>query len=137
MDQDCLWKCQRRNPKSYTQTIRKKGNSTRFLDANLIHDIVARKLVTAVLHLLSTTSTDWFLKRQATVETVTYGSDFVAVKTATDQIMDHRNTLRYLGVPIVTKAYMFGDSKLVVSSSTIPQSILNKRHNMLSYHRLV
>ena len=31
---------------------------------------------------------------------------------------------------------MFGDNKSVVTSSTIPQSILNKRHNMLSYHRV-
>ena len=31
---------------------------------------------------------------------------------------------------------MFGDNKSVVTSSTIAQSILNKRHNMLSYHRL-
>ena len=68
--------------------------------------------------------------------TVTYGSEFVAGKTATEQIMDLRNTLRYLGVPIMTKTYMFGDNKLVVMSSTIPQSILNKRHNMLSYHRV-
>ena len=36
----------------------------------------------------------------------------------------------------MTKAYMFGDNKSVVMSSTIPQSILNKRHNMLSYHRV-
>ena len=34
------------------------------------------------------------------------------------------------------KACMFGDNKLVVMSATIPQSILNKRHNMLSYHRV-
>ena len=79
---------------------------------------------------------DWFSKRQATVETTTYGSEFVAEKAATEQIMDLRNTLRYLGVPIMTKAYMFGDNKSVVMSSTIPQSILNKRHNMLSYHRV-
>ena len=31
---------------------------------------------------------------------------------------------------------MFGDNKSVVTSSTTPQSILNKRHNMLSYHRV-
>ena len=36
----------------------------------------------------------------------------------------------------MTKAYMFGYKNSVVTSSTIPQSILNKRHNMLSYHRL-
>ena len=70
------------------------------------------------------------------METATYGSEFVAAKTATEQIMNLRNTLRYLGVPIMTKAYMFGGNKSVVTSSTIPQSILNKRHNMLSYHRV-
>ena len=70
------------------------------------------------------------------METTTYGSEFVAAKTATEQIMDLSNTLRYLGVPIMTKAYMFGDNKSVVTSSTIPQSILNKRHNMLSYHQV-
>ena len=31
---------------------------------------------------------------------------------------------------------MFGDNKSVVTTSTIPQSILNKRHNMLPYHRV-
>ena len=38
-------------------------------------------------------------KKQATVETATYGSEFVAAKTATEQIMDIRQTLRYLGAP--------------------------------------
>ena len=36
----------------------------------------------------------------------------------------------------MNKAYMIGDNKSVVMSSTIPPSILNKRHNMLSYHRV-
>ena len=105
-------------------------------NANLLHDIVTGKSVTAALHFVNSLPTDWFSKRQATVETATYGSEFVAAKTATEQIMDHRNTLRYPGVPIMTKAYMFGDNKSVVTSSTIPQSTLKKRHNMLSYHRV-
>ena len=89
-----------------------------------------------MLHFVNTTPTDWFLKRQATVELGTYGSEFVAAKTATEKIMDLRNAWRYLGVPIMMKVYMFGDNKSVVTSSTIRQSILNKRHNMLSYHRV-
>ena len=36
---------------------------------------------------------DWYSKKQATVDTVTYGSEFVAAKTATEQIMDIRQTL--------------------------------------------
>ena len=34
------------------------------------------------------------------METATYGSEFVGSKTATEQIIDLRHTLRYLGVPI-------------------------------------
>ena len=75
-------------------------------------------------------------QRQATVETATYGSELVATRTATEQIMDLRNMLRYLGVSIMTKAYMFGDNKSVITSTTIPQSVLNKQHNMMSYHRV-
>ena len=83
--------------------------TTTFLDANLLHDIDTGKSVTAVLHFINTTLIDWYLERQATVETAMYGSEFVAMRTATEQIMDLRNTLRYLDVPIMTKAYMFGN----------------------------
>ena len=79
---------------------------------------------------------DRYSKRQATVENATYGSEFVAAKTATEQVVDLRQTLRYLGVPIKSKAYMFGDNKSVVTSSMVPHSLLSKRHNILSYHRV-
>ena len=123
-------------PEDIPKPFRKRVITTTFLDANLLHNIVTGHLVTAVLHFVSTTPTDWFSKGQATVETATYGSEFVASKTATEHIMDLRNTLRYPSVPIMTKAYTFSDNKSVVTSSTIPQSILDKRHNMLSYHRV-
>ena len=70
------------------------------------------------------------------MEIATYGSQYVAARTVTEQVMDLRNTFRYLGVPIMTKSYMFGDNKSVITSAAFPQSVLNKRHNMLSYHRV-
>ena len=45
-------------------------------------------------------------------------------------------TLRYLGVEVEKSTYMFGDNEAVVKSSTIPHSMLSKRHNALSYHRV-
>ena len=129
MDQDCLWKCQRRNSKDIPKPLGKRVITTTFLDANLLHDIVTGKSVTAVLHFVNTTPTDWFLKRQATVETARYGSESVAAKTATEQIMDLRNTPRYLCIPIMTKAYMF----FKFNHTPIH---LQQRHNMLSYHRV-
>ena len=83
------------------------------LDANLLHDLITGRSVTAVLHFFNLTPGNWYSKRQATVENATYGSEFVAAKTATEQIIDIRQTLRYLGVPIKSKAYMFGDNSLL------------------------
>ena len=55
--------------------------------------------------------------------------------TATEQIMDIRQTLRYLGAPITTKSFLFGDNRSVVTSATLPHSTLTKRHNILAFHR--
>ena len=60
----------------------------------------------------------------------------VAAKTATEQIMDIRQTLRYLGAPIGAKSFLFGDNRSVVTSATLPHSTLNKRHNILAFHRV-
>jgi hypothetical protein len=40
------------------------------------------------------------------------------------------------GVPIDGPAWMFGDNESVITQSNIPHSMLNKRHNALSYHRV-
>ena len=74
--------------------------------------------------------------KKATVETASYGSEFVAAKTATEQIMDIRQTLRYLGAPITTKFFLFGDNRSVVTSATLPHCTLTKRHNILAFHRV-
>ena len=110
--------------------------TTHYVDANLHHDLANGKAVTAVSHFLNQTPIDAYTKRQSTVETATYGSEFVAARTAVDQIIDIRTTLRYLGVPIRDKSYMFGDNRSVVTSSTIPNSTISKRHHLASYHRV-
>jgi len=92
--------------------------------------------VTGILHFLNKTPIDWYSKKQATVETATYGSKLVSARLAVDQIVDLRLTLRYLGVPIREKSYLFGDNKSVVDSSAKPHSKLHKRHNALSFHRV-
>ena len=60
--------------------------------------------VTAALHFLNQTPIDAYTKRQSTVETAIYGSEFVATRTAVYQIIDIRTTLTYLGVPIRDKS---------------------------------
>ena len=123
-------------PKDIPKALGKPVTSVSYVDANLLHDFLTGRSVTGILHLLNQTPTDWFSKRQSTVETATYGSEFTAARIAVEQIMDLRITLRYFGVPINGPAYLFGDNQSVVTSSTLPHSGLNKRWNALSYHRV-
>jgi hypothetical protein len=71
-------------------------------DVNLYHDTLTGRSVTGILHLCSQTLVDWYIKRQATVETATFGSEFRAARIAFDQIIDLQTTLTlwYLGVPV-------------------------------------
>ena len=123
-------------PHDIPKPLGKHVQTIHYVDANLHHDLATGKAVTAALHFLNQTPIDAYTKRQSTVETATYGSEFVAARTAVDQIIDIRTTLRYLGVPIRDKSYMFGDNKSVVTSSTIPNSTISKRHHLASYHRV-
>ena len=123
-------------PHDIPKPLGKHVQTTHYVDANLHHDLATGKAVTAALHFLNQTPIDPYTKRQSTVETATYGSEFVAARTAVDQIIDICTTLRYLGVPIRDKSYMFGDNKSVVTSSTIPNSTISKRHHLASYHRV-
>lgn len=109
---------------------------TTYVDANLYHDWISGRSVTGILHLINKMPFDWYSKKQSTVETATYGSEFSAARVATDQIMDSRQTLRYLGVPVRQTTYLFGDNRSVVDSSFCPHAKLHKRHTALSFHRV-
>jgi histone deacetylase 1/2 len=107
---------------------------TTYVDANLLHCCATGRSCSGILHIINSTIIDWFSKKQATVESATYGSEFMAARQAVQQIMDLRLTLRYMGVPLDGPAWLFGDNMSVIKSGTIPASTLNKRHNALSYH---
>jgi hypothetical protein len=109
---------------------------TTYVDANLCHDMTTGRAVTGIIHLLNQTPIDFYTKKQGTVETATYGSEYVAGRTATEQIIDLRVSLRYLGVNIRGGTYLFGDNRTVVDSSMGIASRLHKRHIILSYHRV-
>jgi len=122
-------------PKDAPEPLGKFVRTTHYMDANLMHDLISGRSVSGILHFLNKTPIDWYSKLQATVETATFGSEYVAARTCTDQVVDLRLTLRYLGVPIRGESFMFGDNESVVNTAAVPHSKLHKRHNALSYHR--
>ena len=66
---------------------------TTYVDVNLCHDVITGRSVTGVLHLLNQSIIDYYTKKQPRVETATYGSEYMAARTATKTIMDLRTAL--------------------------------------------
>ena len=102
----------------------------------MCHNIITGRLVTGIIHFVNKIPIDWYSKKQSTVETATYGSEHVSAKTCVEQIIDLRNTLRYLGVSVKERSFTFGDNRLVVDSSMTPHARIHKRHVALSFHRV-
>ena len=114
----------------------KRVVTTSFFGANLYHDLISGRSVSGILHLINKTPVDWYSKLQSTVETATFGSEYVAGRICVDQVIDIRTTLRYLGAPVHGPTFVFGDNETVVNTGSVPHAKLQKRHNALAYHRV-
>jgi hypothetical protein len=129
-----LWRCGGGTTVQSTSPPWETSDSHPFFDAYLYHKILTGRSVTGVLHFPIGTPIDWYSKKQATVKSATYGSEFVAARTCVEQIIDLRHTLRYLGVPVIKMSQMFGDNKTVVDSATTIHAKLHKIHTALLFH---
>ena len=109
---------------------------TYFVDADHAHDHQTRRSITGLICLIGCTPVHWISKRQGTVETSTYGAEFNAMRTATEEIMAHRYILRSLGVPVSRPTILYGDNMGVIQNATMPLAQCKKKHNALSFHRV-
>jgi hypothetical protein len=107
-----------------------------FVDANHAGNVVTRRSHTGILLFVQNSPIQWLSRRQNTVETSTFGSEFVALRTARDMIMAIRYKLRMFGVPIDGPAQVYCDNQGVVKNTSIPESMLSKKHNAINYHAI-
>jgi hypothetical protein len=105
-----------------------------FVDANHAGNVVTRRSHTGIVIFLQRTPILWHSRRQNTIETSTFGSEFVALRNARDLIVGLRYKLRMFGIPIQGPALVYCDNQGVVKNVTIPESVLTKKHNAINYH---
>mmetsp|Transcript_10776 Transcript_10776/g.15574 ORF Transcript_10776/g.15574 Transcript_10776/m.15574 type:complete len:227 (+) Transcript_10776:552-1232(+) len=106
-----------------------------FVDANHAGDKVTRRSHTGIILFCNRAPIMWYSKRQNTVETSTFGSEFVAARIAVELIESLRYKLRMFGVPIDGPTNVYCDNDSVVNNSTKPESTLKKKHNAIANHR--
>jgi hypothetical protein len=111
-------------------------NITCFVDANQARNVVTRRSHTRILIFLQNTPIIWHSRRQNTVETSTFGSEFVALRNARNLIVALRYKLRMFGIPINGPTKTYCDNQGVVKNVSIPVSVLSKKHNAINYHAI-
>ena len=62
--------------------------------------------------------------------------ELVAACIAKELILELRYMLRMLGVSLNGPALMLGDNMSVVLNTTVPSSVIKKKHLGISYHRV-
>ena len=106
-----------------------------FVDADHAGCRVTRRSHTGVIIFVNRAPILWFSKRQNTVESSTFGSEFVAMRIAIEMIEGLRYKLRMMGVGIDGPCNVFCDNNAVVINSVSPESMLKKKHAAVNYHR--
>jgi hypothetical protein len=76
----------------------------------------------------------WSSKKQGSCETSTFGSEFVAMKQATEYVRGLRFKLRMFGITVDEPAFVFGDNQSVLANTSAPASTLKKKSNAIAYH---
>jgi hypothetical protein len=107
-----------------------------FCDADHAGNKVTRRSHTGIIIFVNRAPIIWFSKRQNTVETSTFGSEFIAARIAVELVEGLRYKLRMFGIPIDGPTNMYIDNDSVVCNSTHPESALKKKHNAIAYHRV-
>ena len=107
-----------------------------FVDADHTGNKVTRRSHTGIIIYCNLAPILWYSKKQNTIETSTFGSEYIALRIATELVDGLRYKLRMFGVPLQGPARVFCDNESVVKSSSFPESALKKKHCSIAYNKV-
>lgn len=116
-------------------TPRGRGvTTTAYVDASHAANKVTRRSHTGFILFVNRAPIVWFSKRQSTVESSTFSSEFIAMKTCMEHIVALRFKLRMFGIPFYGPTNVLCDNASVVKNSSHIESTLDKKHSSIAYH---
>ena len=105
-----------------------------YVDVDDPGDKLTRRSRTGYKVFLNKAPIYWFSKKQASIETSSFGSEFIAMKQCCEFIRGLRYKLRMMGLPVNEPTFIKGDNKSVLCKTIIPSSVLSKKSNSITYH---
>ena len=121
-------------PMDAPEPLGKPVEMVAFVDSDHAGDKVTRRSRTGVLIFLNRAPIVWYSKKQNSIETSSFGSEFSAMKTGVELIEGLRYKLRMMGVPLDGPAHVKADNLSVVKNSSMPESTLKKKSNSIAFH---
>ena len=121
-------------PENAPEALGKEFIMRAYVDADHAGDKLTRRSRTGYIVFLNMAPIYWLSKKQTSIETSTFGSEFIAMKQCCEFVRGLRYKLRMMGIPVSEPAFIRGDNKSVLSNTSIPSSVLSKKSNSIAYH---
>jgi hypothetical protein len=122
------------DPPSMPEPLGEGVEITCFVDADHAGNKVTRRSHSGILIFVQNALITSWSKRQNTVESSTFGSELVCMRQARDLLVALRIKLKMFGVRILKPANVWTDNNGVMKNTSIPTSMLGKKHNSINYH---
>ena len=105
-----------------------------FVDSDHAGDTITRRSRTGFIIFLNSAPIYWYSKKQGSVETSSFGSEFIAMKQCCEYVRGLRYKLRMMGIPVDLPSYIFGDNQSVLANTSHPHSKLRKKSSSIAFH---
>ena len=104
------------------------------VDADHTSDAITRHSRMGFLIYLKCALIYWCSKKQNSVESSSFGSEFIAMKQCCEYVCGLRYKLGMMGISCEDPTFIYGDNQLVLANTTIPDSMLKKKSQSIAYH---
>ena len=111
--------------------------TTAFVDSSHGANKVTRRSHSGHILFVNKAPVKWLSRRQQTVETSAFSSEFIALRQCIEDIEHLRFKLRMFGIPIRNDSeptHILCDNNSVVTNTSNVESSLNKKHSSIAYH---
>ena len=107
---------------------------TIFVDSNHGHDKVMGKLFTGLIVFVGRTPIYYQAKHQASVQSATFGEEFIALKKGIEEAITTRYYLHAMGVDVSKPTIIYGDNLSAIYNVITPGRQPQKKYLTLTYH---
>ena len=101
-------------PRNAPRSIGKEFIIRDFVDADFAGDSLTRRSRTGFIIMLNGAPLFWFSKKQSSMETSSFGSEFVAMRQCCEYLKGLRYKLRMMGIPVSNPCFIYGDNQSVL-----------------------